>query len=109
MFSKRELEGYLLIDHRESPGITQAEAAQAGRGTIPVGKGMRFESATTSCSNCRRLIVINPLRTRERFYCQKCDSYHCDECAGLTKITGVCKTMKQRLDEFIDNGARLIA
>lgn len=109
MFSKRELEGYLLIDHRESPGITQAEAAQAGRGTIPVGRGMRFESATINCSHCSRLVVLNPDRSRERGYCPKCDHYICDTCEATRVATGVCYPFKRRVAEFIDNAAKIIA
>jgi hypothetical protein len=107
MFSRREAEGYLEIDHRDSPGFTpeQAKAARFGT-TMPVGS-KRFQFATKKCSNCDTQVIINPLRTRERFYCQKCDDYHCDRCALITKITGVCKTMKQVIDEFVNETAKL--
>lgn len=107
MFSKRERESYLEIDHRDSPGFTPVQARAARWGiTMPVGSG-HFKFATRLCSNCGSMVVINPLRTRERFYCQKCDDYHCDNCALITKLTGVCKTMKQVIDEFVDETAKL--
>ena len=71
MFSKRELEGYLMIDHRMGEGITPEQAARAGNGTIPVGRGMLFQSPTVNCSHCSRLIVLNPDRSRSRGYCPK--------------------------------------
>jgi len=101
MFSKREMESYVEIDHRESPGITPEQAARAGRGTIPVGKGQVFKSAAYQCSNCERLVVLNPNRSRDRFWCSKCDEYHCDDCALRTKITGICRPFKQLIEEAL--------
>lgn len=108
MFSKRELEGYLLIDHRNSPGITPQEAAKAGKGTVPIGKGTMFESATINCSHCSSLIVLNPDRSRSRGYCPKCDHYVCDGCESVRAVTGECYPMKRRIDEFIDNASKII-
>jgi hypothetical protein len=106
MFSKRELEGYLEIDHRESPGITPELAAKVGRGTIPVLAGTIFKAATYNCSHCEALVVINPKRTRTRGYCPKCDRYVCDLCEAELVRTGVCRPFKQVLDEFIDKTAK---
>ena len=102
MFSKREAESYLLVDHRQSPGVSTEEAAATGFTCMPVGRGRMYESASCQCTNCERLIVINPLRTSERFYCQKCDGYHCDQCALNTKISGVCKPFKQLIEDLRD-------
>ena len=75
--SKRKYEGLLVIDHRESPGITPEQA----RGFGPaVGKGEFLETPTYNCVHCQRVVVMNPLRTRARVCCQKCDDYVCDEC-----------------------------
>ena len=74
--SKRSREGYLLIDHRNSPGFSEIDAARAG---VPfVGSGV-FESATITCAHCHVVVVLNPLRTRERGYCRRCDHYVCDK------------------------------
>lgn len=54
--------------------------------------GTLEESATVTCSHCQRVVVLNPLRTRERHYCRKCDHYICDnpachfECVPIQKI-----------------------
>lgn len=106
MFSKRELEGYLLLDHSAGEGITPQEAMLAGRGTMPVGRGMKAEFPAVNCSHCQRLIVMNPGRTRDRAYCGKCDRYICDECEIARVHTGICKPFAQVIDEFIDAAAK---
>ena len=98
MFNRRSLEGYLMIDHRESPGLDHP--------TMPIGKETFFESATINCSHCERMVVLNPQRTRERAYCPKCDAYLCDACGAERVRTGVCKPFKQVIDEFIDAAAK---
>lgn len=92
LFSKRSLEGYLLIDHRAAEGGID--------GAVPVRAGALFESATITCSHCQRQVVLNPGRTRERGYCPKCDHYVCDTCEAVRVTSGgVCKTFKQIMDE----------
>lgn len=102
MFSKRELEGYLMIDHRESPGITPEQAAAAGHGTIPVCSGTLFQAATINCHCCTRLVVVNPDRTRARGYCPTHDAYSCDLCEAERVRTGVCVPFKKVIDDFMD-------
>jgi hypothetical protein len=82
MRSKRSREGYLLIDNRA-----------AGGGAV--------ESPTITCSHCHRVVVLNPLRTRERGYCPKCDNYICDECEAVRVARGFeCLPMTQVFDEL---------
>jgi len=97
MRSKRSQEGYLLIDHRNSPGIPDELAVPIG---MPpgVGRGVQ-EMATTTCSHCQAIVIMNPLRTRERAYCPKCDHYVCDRCHAVRVATGECKTWNQRIEE----------
>lgn len=90
MFSKRSLEGYLLVDHRDSPGIEDQ---------IGCGGGRLFEVATYSCCGCQRGIIKNPDRSRARNYCRAHDKYMCDGCALTYKVTGVHKSYKQVMDE----------
>jgi ribosomal protein S27AE len=106
MFSKREAEGYLLVDHRDSPGIS-AEQAASVHSLLVVPGGTMLETATKNCSNCQAMVILNPLRTRDRFYCQKCDDYHCDRCALITKLTGICKPFAQVIDEVLAGAAKL--
>lgn len=75
---KRGAFGELTIDHRASPGMP--------------GMPSFFETATAMCAHCNTLVVLNPLRTRERGHCRKCDAYICDkpgchvECEPFNKI-----------------------
>lgn len=102
MFSKSELEGYLEIDHRESPGFTPEEAKAARFGhTMPVGS-KRFQLKTYTCCGCQRQIIVNPERERPRNYCRSCDRYMCDDCSLTFKITGVHKPFKQIIDEYME-------
>lgn len=97
MFSKRSLEGEILIDHRASPGLTAEDVD--GFGPV-VGKGEVFESAVLTCSHCQAAIVLNPDRTRDRGYCGKCDRYLCDGCEFVRVKTLACHSMAKRFDEL---------
>jgi hypothetical protein len=106
MHSKRRHEGWLLIDHSESPGLTDAEL----RTTWPLplagtGRG-KFEAPTITCSHCQMVLVINPLRTRTREYCQKCDHYICDGCGTTMAVSGVCRTFKQVIDDAYETAMK---
>lgn len=84
---KRQREGYLLIDHKDSPGVPEEMIQAAIKAGKPVPGGLRggltYESATVTCCHCNRIVVLNPDRKRPRGYCAKCDHYVCDspECA----------------------------
>ena len=88
MFSKRSLEGYLLIDHRAA-GVTATP-----------DQPRMIEAGTLTCSHCQKQLIVNPLRTRDRGYCPKCDHYVCDGCEQVRVATGVCYTFKQRMDDM---------
>lgn len=109
MFSKRSLENYLEIDHRESPGFTPKEAMAAGLPGLPLGRGMHFKSATIHCSHCTAEVILNPDRSRSRGYCPKCDKYLCDFCEAERVATGVCRPFQQVIDEFMEQVAKGIA
>jgi hypothetical protein len=104
MPTKKNHEGYLLIDHRESPGVSPEQAAAVG---LPVGahRGV-FEAGTYTCNHCCRVVVINPLRTRSREYCAKCDCYICDGCGATKALTGECRTMAQIIEETQEAASR---
>jgi hypothetical protein len=68
-------EGYLMIDHRASPGIP---------GT-PMREGSLFEAATLRCSHCGCVQIKRPDRVRPRASCVKCGGgYICDACHAAT-------------------------
>ena len=109
MNSKRSKEGYLMIDHRATEGVSDATMVASG---LPVGSGRGlFETPTYTCSHCQYVVVMNPARTREREYCRGCDSYICDGCGVLKKQGAACKTYAQKVDEYLtaaDRGISLI-
>jgi len=88
MASLHKHDGYLMIDHRASPGIPADIAQTVGLDPKQCGEGKLLEMATLSCSHCRCCVIPNPLRTRERAYCQKCDHYICDLCAAVASTAG---------------------
>ncbi len=108
MFSKRELEGYLMIDHRAGPGITPEMARESGLDLpfISVPGGKLFESATILCHGCERMIVLNPDRSRARGYCPRHDHYLCDECEARRIRTGKCIGFKEMVYELFDQAAK---
>jgi len=103
--SLRSHEGMILIDHRESPGVPDELMLAAG---YPVGAGRKvFESATFTCADCERVVVMNPDRSRPRGFCRKCNHYLCDECEAIRFASGgVCRNFKQRVDEMLNQRAR---
>ncbi len=96
--SKRSHEGFLTIDHRDTPGVSDEVMLSQG---LPAGSGRGLlETSTFTCSHCPRVVVMNPLRTRRREYCTGCDHYICDLCAAIMGQTKKCKTYVQVLEEL---------
>ena len=96
MFSKRELEGYIRIDHRDSPGLAHPL----------LGKKSLFEAPTFSCPYCQRIVIINPKRNRERAYCRSLDRLICDYCAADRAAGQTLKPFKQVIDEFTTSASK---
>lgn len=86
--SQKSKEGWLFIDHSASPGLPEHVARLAGFDPKLCREGAVFESATITCSHCSTTWNVNPLRTRDREYCRKCDHYICDHCYALTTLPG---------------------
>lgn len=97
---KRSQEAYILIDHRNSPGITPEFARKTG--TPCVGAGETFESAMIVCCHCGSDVILNPDRSREREWCRICDAYSCDSCALALKLDEPHKTAWQRMTELYE-------
>ncbi len=69
-------QGFLSIDHRDSPGVPPemvAAARAAGHPVIDGGRGL-YETGILTCAHCQVQVIVNPMRTRERSYCRKCES-----------------------------------
>jgi hypothetical protein len=74
-------EGYLLIDHRASPGLPPDIAYAMGMEPALVREGRVFEAATLTCCHCKSVVMKNPKRIRPRASCMKCGGkYICDGC-----------------------------
>jgi hypothetical protein len=90
-------EGYLLIDNRESPGVSREQVSIAGAPFVPAG--MMYESAVYTCSHCQRGVVMNPDRSRERGFCRGCNHVICDSCATVMAVTLQCVPFKKIIDD----------
>jgi hypothetical protein len=86
MSSLKRHEGYLLIDHRASPGVPAEIARKAGFDPKFLAKGKILESATITCAHCLGTVVKHPMRIRERGYCSQCDKYLCDYCDAARHV-----------------------
>lgn len=80
-------EGYLMIDHRASPGIPEDIAVQLGMDPKLVAGGKLLEVGTLTCAHCKGVLRKNPFRIRERFFCAKCGGHYiCDGCAAEASL-----------------------
>lgn len=104
MSSKLSKEGYFLADHRDSPGLTEETAHAAG---LPPGAGQGvFEAPTFTCSHCCRVVILNPLRRRDRAWCWSCDRYICDGCATAMTKSGKCVSIEKIADELLNAASK---
>jgi ribosomal protein S27AE len=97
-------EGYLMIDHRASPGIPEA---LAWRGGLPAGglrEGAFLELKTKKCRHCGGVSVLNPERSRERYSCMKCGDYICDACKAATLASGYIHRSFSELADKVRSG-----
>ena len=101
MLSKRSREGYLLIDHRNSPGVPRELMRQAGL-DLAGAPGAVFESATITCCHCNAVVILNPLRTRPRNHCRRCDHYVCDNPA----CSAECRPFSKTIDDAQEAASR---
>lgn len=104
ILSKRSHEGYLMVDHRASPGIPEDKALQMGLDPYLVKEGKVYETPTMTCSHCGVVVIMNPKRTRERAYCSKCDNYVCDTCDAARKETGYIHQSLNDLKDLVSSG-----
>jgi hypothetical protein len=96
--SRRSLEGYLSVDHRNSPGLPKDFFQKIGLNVETpkdLTEGRLCEAATITCCHCGTVMIKNLLRTRERGHCSKCDEYVCDN--PVCRIE--CKPFRKTLDD----------
>ena len=85
--------GYLEIDNRAIPDL-------------PPGVQKHFEADTYTCSHCQRIVVMNPMRKRERYKCKGCNHHLCDECTAKRVSGESCRTFAQLIDETMERDFR---
>lgn len=107
MAGKPRREGYLLIDHTFSPGITPEQLHAVGMPGPAVGADKKGEFATLTCGHCCMVLIKNPLRTRDRSHCHKCDSYICDGCGAAMAASGVCISLDKLFDFVQEENSKL--
>jgi hypothetical protein len=113
--SKRDSEGVMMVNHKDSPGLTPeflAEVAKAfpGEDTLPPGAGTgMFEAPIVTCVHCQQMVIINPLRNRQRGWCGKCAHYLCDKCSLNQKLGVPCRPYTQVIEDVINQNSNLKA
>ena len=98
--------GYLVIDHSFSPGLTPEENAAAGR--PPEAANGMYEADIIVCNHCPRVLILNPLRQRERGWCSYCDRYLCDNCATTFGIDKQCRNYMAQVDAYQEEQFKLL-
>jgi hypothetical protein len=108
MNSKKSHEGYLIIDHSASPGLSDETCVSQG---LPPGAGKAvFETATFTCSHCEAVVVKHPFRERARGYCRKCDHYICDVCETKRVLSGgECYPYKAMVADMLEAADKTIS
>lgn len=106
MSSLKRKEGYLLIDHRASPGVPEADALKFGLDPAQMKAGKMLENATLHCEHCGGTFLKNPDRVKERAYCPQCDGYVCDSCNGKRHQPDYVHASFEKLADFWEASAR---
>jgi hypothetical protein len=94
--------GSVIIDHRDSPGLTAEQARLAGYDPKHCGEGAYYEAGTLTCKHCKSVVVKNKFRVRERAFCGKCSGFICDAChAESTLPLYVHKSIFNKIDDLL--------
>jgi hypothetical protein len=102
--NQRSQEGYLMIDHRQSPGVSDEAMVQLG---LPPGSGRGlFETATYTCSHCQAVVFMHPNRQRERAYCCHCEHRLCDACGARAEAGAKCQPLRYMINEILEQAER---
>lgn len=99
-------QGYLLVDHRASPGLPPEVARWAGYDPRLCGEGKLFEADTLTCAHCKGVVVKNPLRTRDRHICMACGGHYiCDGCAYEATMSDYTHSPFEKVADDVIRGA----
>jgi hypothetical protein len=103
-FLKTSNDGELFIDHSASPGLPPGVAQRMDLPPELVGEGGRLHAATLGCPHCGGVVVLNPMRKRERANCFKCNAYICDGCAFLASQPNYVHRTFAEVAEMVRSG-----
>ena len=106
MKTKRSQEAYVLIDHRNSPGVSPEFIRAHNLDAPAVGAGTVFESAMAMCHGCGTQVILNPDRSRVREWCSKHDAYLCDACGAARKAGAACVPLAKIFDDAYEKIVR---
>lgn len=107
MSSINRNDGYMLIDHRASPGVPDELLQQAGL-PVAAGRGL-FEVSTMHCPHCGAHVMKNPERVRPREYCKTCNHYICDHCHQARAQADYVHRTFDELTELVQSGRYTLA
>lgn len=101
-------EGYIMVDHRASPGLTEDQARRAGYDPKHAGEGKMLEEAVLACCHCPQKWLKNHERTRPRERCPKCSNHYvCDVCAvEMRKPDYVHRPFVKLIDDVLEIASR---
>jgi hypothetical protein len=110
VFRQNSHEGYLHVDHSNSPGLPPEIARRCGYDPRHCGEGQVYETATMGCAHCGIAVVKNPFRMRARTYCVKCDNrYVCDYCAWAMAQPGYVHASIEKKADLVMTGRWALA
>ena len=102
-----DLEGYVMIDHRASPGVPAKILDELG---LPHEAGRHlYEGPTYTCGHCQRqvIVAVGAFGTREkRYVCRGCAHVLCQSCAEEKTRTGICNPFEKQVDELLTAAER---
>lgn len=98
MASLKRHEGELQIDNRATGGAVPG-----------FGSATHYAAPTITCWHCKTVFMVNPLRTRPREYCRKCDRYICDGCGAVAAQPDYVHRSFDQLAEMVTSGKYTIA
>lgn len=94
--SLKDGSSYLIIDHKDSPGIRPEDIPIELKNKVqPILGGTVYERDVQFCAHCGAQVILNPLRERPRSYCAKCDHYICDN----PICNKTCEPVKKLFDQ----------
>jgi hypothetical protein len=96
--SLKRHDGELQIDNRATGGAVPG-----------FGNASHYAAPTITCWHCKTVFMVNPLRTRPRNYCRKCDRYICDGCGAVAAQPDYQHRSFDQLAEMVMSGKYTIA